>query len=130
MKDYIEKYILPYDTKENQISYLEGELEYDREYVKEHRRTNMFSFNKEEAIAITLLKTNVLMDSSDQDLREELKLRGYYVDNLWSLHDISDKYNVSVDQGQEILDKAMTSEYIVGEIFQSIEDIANNYKIN
>jgi|TARA_R110000744_G_scaffold194218_1_gene313048 hypothetical protein len=130
MKDYIEKYILPYDTKENQISYLEGELEYDREYVKEHRRTNMFSFNKEEAIAITLLKTNVLMDSSDQDLREELKLRGYYVDNLWSLHDISDKYKVSVDQGQEILDKAMTSEYIVGEIFQSIEDIANNYKIN
>tara|TARA_R110002096_G_scaffold414933_1_gene616270 strand:- start:728 stop:1120 length:393 start_codon:yes stop_codon:yes gene_type:complete len=130
MKDYIEKYILPYDTKENQISYLEGELEYDREYVKEHRRTNMFSFNKEEAIAITLLKTNVLMDASDQDLREELKLRGYYVDNLWSLHDISDKYNVSVDQGQEILDKAMTSEYIVGEIFQSIEDIANNYKIN
>ena len=130
MKDYIEKYILPYDTKENQISYLEGELEYDREYVKEHRRTNMFSFNKEEAIAITLLKTNVLMDSSDQDLREELKLRGYYVDNLWSLHDISDKYKVSVDQGQEILDKAMTSEYIVGEIFQSIEDLANNYKIN
>tara|TARA_R110000823_G_scaffold226056_1_gene353802 strand:- start:264 stop:656 length:393 start_codon:yes stop_codon:yes gene_type:complete len=130
MKDYIEKYILPYDTKENQISYLEGELEYDREYVKEHRRTNMFSFNKEEAIAITLLKTNVLMDASDQDLREELKLRGYYVDNLWSLHDISDKYKVSVDQGQEILDKAMTSEYIVGEIFQSIEDIANNYKIN
>jgi hypothetical protein len=51
-----------------------------------------------------------LMNATDQDLREELKLRGYYVDNLWSTHDVSQNYNVTETQAQEILDEAMTSE--------------------
>jgi len=40
MKDYIEKYILPYDTDENQLSYERGQLEYDTDYVKEHMEYN------------------------------------------------------------------------------------------
>jgi len=46
MKDYIEKYILPYDTYENQLSYLRGELEYDIDYVKEHMQGNKLNKNK------------------------------------------------------------------------------------
>jgi hypothetical protein len=65
-------------------------------------------------------------DATDQDLREELKLRGYYVDNLWSTHDVSQNYNVTETEAQEILDEAMTSEYITGEVFTSIDEIAHS----
>ena len=67
-----------------------------------------------------------LMNATDQDLREELKLRGYYVDNLWSTHDVSQNYKVTETQAQEILDEAMTSEYITGEVFTSIDEIAHS----
>jgi len=47
MKEYIEKYILPYDTYANQLSYEKGELEYDIDYVKEHMKYNeSFKFLK------------------------------------------------------------------------------------
>tara|TARA_B110000908_G_C10103693_1_gene379790 strand:+ start:72 stop:230 length:159 start_codon:yes stop_codon:yes gene_type:complete len=39
-EQYIKKYILPNDTKENQILYYKGELEYDEEYIKEHKQYN------------------------------------------------------------------------------------------
>ena len=39
-REYIEAYILPYDIEENQIAYHKGEMDYDIEYVKEHRLQN------------------------------------------------------------------------------------------
>ena len=49
MKDYIEKYILPYDNYKNQLSYERGELEYDIDYVKEHMKHNtLYKNNYEE----------------------------------------------------------------------------------
>tara|TARA_R110000822_G_scaffold12634_9_gene45551 strand:+ start:129 stop:605 length:477 start_codon:yes stop_codon:yes gene_type:complete len=72
------------------------------------------------------MKKEVFKDATDQDLREELKLRGYYVDNLWSTHDVSQNYNVTETEAQEILDEAMTSEYITGEVFTSIDEIAHS----
>tara|TARA_R110000765_G_scaffold346104_2_gene436289 strand:+ start:120 stop:575 length:456 start_codon:yes stop_codon:yes gene_type:complete len=72
------------------------------------------------------LQQKIFQDATDQDLREELKLRGYYVDNLWSTHDVSQNYNVTETEAQEILDEAMTSEYITGEVFTSIDEIAHS----
>ena len=40
LKEYIKKYILPSDTKENQINYLKGIIEYDLDYIKEHIKHN------------------------------------------------------------------------------------------
>jgi len=71
------------------------------------------------------LQQKIFQDATDQDLREELKLRGYYVDNLWSTHDVSQNYIVTETEAQEILDDAMTSEYITGEVFTSIDEIAH-----
>lgn len=39
-KQYIDKYILPYDSSENQLAYEKGELEYDNDYIKEHKLHN------------------------------------------------------------------------------------------
>ena len=72
------------------------------------------------------LQQKIFQDATDQDLREELKLRGYYVDNLWSTHDVSQNYIVTETEAQEILDEAMTSEYITGEVFTSIDEIAHS----
>lgn len=72
------------------------------------------------------LQQKIFQDATDQDLREELKLRGYYVDNLWSTHDVSQNYIVTETEAQEILDDAMTSEYITGEVFTSIDEIAHS----
>ena len=50
LKQYIEKYILPNETKENIMLYYNGELEYDKEYIKEHQESNTlshFSFDSE-----------------------------------------------------------------------------------
>lgn len=50
LKEYIERYILPNETKENIILYYDGSLEYDKEYIKEHQEGNTlshFSFDEE-----------------------------------------------------------------------------------
>ena len=44
LKEYIEKYILPNETKENIILYYDGSLEYDKEYIKEHQKSNTLSY--------------------------------------------------------------------------------------
>tara|TARA_R110002126_G_scaffold220544_1_gene365961 strand:+ start:220 stop:375 length:156 start_codon:yes stop_codon:yes gene_type:complete len=40
LKEYIERYILPNETKENIILYYDGSLQYDEEYIKEHIKYN------------------------------------------------------------------------------------------
>ena len=40
LKEYIEKYILTNDTKENIKLYYNGILQYDKEYIKEHIKYN------------------------------------------------------------------------------------------
>lgn len=39
-KEYIEKYIVPNDSKENQLLYQSGDLEYDNDYIEEHKQHN------------------------------------------------------------------------------------------
>lgn len=70
---------------------------------------------------------NELETLDDSQLREELKRRGYYTDNLWHIQDIKDS---SVDvmpnitfhskEAQEILNRVMTSPYIMEAIWDSI----------
>ena len=40
LKEYISKYILPNETKENILLYYDGSLEYDKEYIKDHIKYN------------------------------------------------------------------------------------------
>jgi hypothetical protein len=47
-----------------------------------------------------------------------LKQAGYFVDNLWSIHDITQG---SEEERMKVLDKVLTSEYIQGQIIELIE---------
>jgi hypothetical protein len=70
---------------------------------------------------------NELETFDDSQLRQELKKRGYYTDNLWHIQDIKDS---SVDimpnitfhskEAQDILNRVMTSPYIMEAIWDSI----------
>ena len=39
-KEYIKEYILPNETQENKKLYYNGCLQYDKEYIKEHKKNN------------------------------------------------------------------------------------------
>ena len=39
-KEYIKKYILPYESDKIKLQYFKGLLEYDKEYIKEHKQFN------------------------------------------------------------------------------------------
>lgn len=103
-----------YESVSQENAKLTNDIKMYQEKVGKLRRTISEDMNE------------VFKDATDQDLREELKLRGYYVDNLWSTHDVSQNYNVTETEAQEILDEAMTSEYITGEVFTSIDEIAHS----
>jgi hypothetical protein len=54
---------------------------------------------------------------------EKLRLedKGYYTRNLWHIDDVKSKFNCTDEDAQEVLDKALTNEWIMGQIWFSIE---------
>lgn len=53
-----------------------------------------------------------------------LKQAGYFVDNLWHINDVKDRFECNDDQAQDILHDALTNEYIVEKVFCQIIDFA------
>jgi len=53
-----------------------------------------------------------------------LKASGYYVDNLWQISDVQDKFNCTDEEAQRILDAGVHNDYIVSEINESIDNNA------
>ena len=59
-----------------------------------------------------------------------LKQNGYFVDNLWSTQDVTDRYEcLGEGEAQEVLQMALTNEWIMEKIWFSIEDTCNFLKI-
>lgn len=65
-----------------------------------------------------------LKEVSSNDLREELKLRGYYTDNLWQIADVQNNYDVDDDTAYEILDITLQLGWTVETIFSVIDEQA------
>jgi len=45
-----------------------------------------------------------------------LKRKGYYIDNLWHISDVQDKFECTKEKAFEILDEAVSGEYIIEDI--------------
>jgi hypothetical protein len=59
------------------------------------------------------------------EAREVLRKAGYFVDNLWHINDVKDAYFVlDNENAQEVLDDALTNEWIIEQIHLTISDIA------
>jgi len=54
-----------------------------------------------------------------EQAKEVLRNAGYYVDNLWSIHDVKDD-SLTDEQKMKVLHMAMTDEYTTEQIFDAI----------
>lgn len=59
-----------------------------------------------------------------QAAKQLLKNNGYFVDNLWQIADIQDKFECTNEQAYDILYKALTNEETMNQIQFSIRDFA------
>lgn len=55
--------------------------------------------------------------------KEVLREAGYFIDNLWSIIDVQDRFKCDDDTAQEILSDALTNEWIVEQIHTTITDL-------
>jgi hypothetical protein len=57
----------------------------------------------------------------EQEAKEYLKARGYFVDNLWCVDDVRGKFECSDEQAQSILEESLTNCATMGQIWDSID---------
>lgn len=61
--------------------------------------------------------------------RKVLKAYGYFVDNLWNIKDVQDRYECDEEKAQEILKRALVNEgtmeriWIAIDIFAEMDDL-------
>jgi len=55
-----------------------------------------------------------------------LKQHGYFVGNLWTIQDVTDRYECTDEQAYDILDTALTNEATMEQIFYAISDACDN----
>ena len=58
---------------------------------------------------------------STQVLKNELKERGYFVDNLWKTDDVFRLFNCTSEEAQEVLEQALTNDATMEQIWLAIE---------
>jgi uncharacterized lipoprotein YajG len=68
-----------------------------------------------------------LNELTDQQLKEELSRRGFFTDNLWSVHDVKGIFNVTDDEAQKVLYMSLTNERIVSEIWDEIDNNGDEF---
>jgi len=56
--------------------------------------------------------------------RELLEKNGYFVKNLWHVDDVMSSYNCSEEVAQEVLYSALTNNYMMSVVWETIQDIA------
>ncbi len=50
-----------------------------------------------------------------------LKQHGYFVDNLWTVNDVTDRYDCNVEEAYRVLDIVLTSESTMEHIWLAID---------
>ena len=70
-----------------------------------------------------------MKDLTTQELKDELTRRGYYTENLWHIDDVQVRYEATDNEAQDVLDEVLQGEWIIGQIFESIDYCADEYKL-
>ena len=61
--------------------------------------------------------------------RALLRKKGYFVDNLWCIDDVTQNYNCTEEDAQEVLSMALTNECTIERIFWAIDDACDTLEI-
>jgi len=65
-----------------------------------------------------------------QHAKEVLNNEGFNTSNLWQVEDVTQNYDCTDEQAQEVLKQALNSRYIVEKIFEEIDILCEEQKIN
>lgn len=61
--------------------------------------------------------------------RAFLKSKGYFTENLWCVDDVTQNYKCSNDVAYDVLDKAMSNEATINQVFFAIDDVCDDLEI-
>jgi hypothetical protein len=64
-----------------------------------------------------------------ENARALLKSKGYFTDNLWCIDDVTNNYDCTEDDAQEVLKIALTDDVITERIFSAIDDACDELSI-
>lgn len=64
-----------------------------------------------------------------RDLRNILEQRGYYMGNLWCLDDVMQNWDASPQEAKRILDKTVGGEWITQQVFEMIDEYADDMEL-
>jgi hypothetical protein len=59
-----------------------------------------------------------------------LRSKGYFVENLWTTDDVTENYNCTKEQAQQVLEMALTNEATMQQIWLSIDDACDTLEIH
>lgn len=60
-----------------------------------------------------------------EQAKQVLKDNGYFIDNLWTVHDVKSKYECTDDQAQNVLNSSLTNEATMDQIQFSIDEFSS-----
>jgi hypothetical protein len=61
--------------------------------------------------------------------RAVLRKQGFFVENLWSTHDVTDRYNCSPEKAQQVLEMALKNDATMEQIWFAIDDACDTLEI-
>ena len=64
-----------------------------------------------------------------KQLKDELTRRGYYANNLWHIDDVKGRFEATDDEAQDVLNEALTGSWLIEQIFECIDDCANENQL-
>ena len=83
-----------------EIDYLRGELNRAKEKLKDIAQARMF-----------------------------LRSKGYFMENLWTTDDVTENYDCTQEQAQQVLEIALTNTATVEQIWYAIDDACDHLEI-
>ena len=63
------------------------------------------------------------------EARALLKKKGYFTDNLWTTDDVTENYNCTQEQAQQVLEMALTNDATMEQIWSAIDDACDTLEI-
>jgi hypothetical protein len=67
---------------------------------------------------------NDLKEVEEEELRQELELKGWYTQNLWHVDDVMQNYDCTSEDAQKLLHNALTDNWVTDRIYESIDEYA------
>ena len=68
--------------------------------------------------------TEELRLSKIETAKKYLESQGYFTANLWNVDDVKQSYDVSDEEALDVLEDAMTSDWVTSQIFEAIDIVA------